>query len=196
MRSETYQRSSTAVPSNQLENRYYSRYYPKQLMAEILLDAISETTGVPTEFNQISFPGADNQKTDFYPKGTRALQLYDSAVASYFLKTFGRNQREITCECERTNESSMVQVLHIANGNTLNRKLMEKENRIGKLLESDFTDEDLIRQSYLICLAREPSRKKLDALLLMFAESKDDKRVLLEDLFWSLISSREFMFNH
>ncbi|MDG2470346.1 MAG: DUF1549 and DUF1553 domain-containing protein [Pirellulaceae bacterium] len=196
MRSETYQRSSTAVPGNQLENRYYSRYYPKQLMAEILLDAISETTGVPTEFNQISFPGADNQKTDFYPKGTRALQLYDSAVASYFLKTFGRNQREITCECERTNESSMVQVLHIANGNTLNRKLVEKENRIGKLLESDFTDEDLIRQSYLICLAREPSRKKLDALLLMFAESKDDKRVLLEDLFWSLISSREFMFNH
>ena len=88
MRSETYQRSSTAVPGNQLENRYYSRYYPKQLMAEILLDAISETTGVPTEFNQISFPGADNQKTDFYPKGTRALQLYDSNGCVLFPEDF------------------------------------------------------------------------------------------------------------
>ena len=81
-------------------------------------------------FNQIAFPGADNQKTDFYSKGTRAVQLYDSAVASYFLKTFGRNQREITCECERTNETSMVQVLHISNGDTLNQKLTFKENRI------------------------------------------------------------------
>ena len=66
-------------------------------MAEVLLDAVSQVSGVPTDFKKIAFPGADIRDTDFYPKGTRAIQLYDSAVESYFLQTFGRNQRRITC---------------------------------------------------------------------------------------------------
>lgn len=201
LNSETYQRSSIAQPGNQDEKRYFSRYYPKRLQAEILLDAISEVTAVATPFNQISFPGADNQKTDFYPKGTRAVQLYDSAVASYFLKAFGRNQREITCECERTNEASMVQVLHISNGDTLNQKLFAKENRIQELLDKkvegkNLSDGEMIKEAYLICLARYPKKEKLAELEKLFAESQETKRVLVEDLFWSLISSTEFMFNH
>ena len=63
------------------------------------------------------------QKTDFYPLGTRAVQLYDSAVENYFLQTFGRNPRRIVCECERSGEPTMVQVLHLSNGITLNEKL-------------------------------------------------------------------------
>ena len=196
MRSETYQRSSQALDSNKDETRYFSRYYPKRLMAETLLDAISEVTLVPTEFNSIAFPGADNQKTDFYPKGTRALQLYDSAVASYFLKTFGRNEREITCECERTNEPSMVQVLHMSNGNTLNDKLAAKENRFSKIISEKVSDEEIIKQAYLICLSRYPKEDKLKSLKHLFAESTEDKRILIEDLFWSLTTSREFLFNH
>lgn len=196
LQSETWQRDSRALPANQADKRYFSRYYPKRLQAEILLDAISEVTAVPSEFNQISFPGADNQKTDFYPKGTRAIELYDSAVASYFLKTFGRNQREITCECERTNEPSMVQVLHISNGNTLNGKLFAKDNRLQDLLARKLPDRELIQQAYLICLSRPPGDGELRRLEQMFGESKASKRVLLEDLFWSLISSTEFIFNH
>lgn len=196
LRSEAYQRSSTPAPLGKGDKRYFSRYYPKRLQAEILLDAISEVTQVPTQFNQIAFPGADNQKTDFYPKGTRAVQLYDSAVASYFLKTFGRNQREITCECERTNEASMVQVLHISNGDTLNQKLATKENRIKKLLDQKLSDEQIVDQAYLICLARYPTAAKKAELVKILSHSKVEKRVLVEDLFWSLVSSREFMFNH
>ncbi|MEE2643210.1 MAG: DUF1553 domain-containing protein, partial [Planctomycetota bacterium] len=161
LQSETYQRSSLASAGNRDETRYFSRYYPRRLQAEILLDAMSEATKVPTPFNQIAFPGADNQKTDFYPVGTRAVQLYDSAVASYFLKTFGRNQREITCECERTNEASMVQVLHISNGDTLNRKLAAPENRIQQWIKEGLSDEQIIRRAFLVCLAREPSAKKM-----------------------------------
>ncbi|MEC9094063.1 MAG: DUF1549 and DUF1553 domain-containing protein [Planctomycetota bacterium] len=196
LQSETYQRSSATTENNQGDHRYFSHYYPKRLQAEILLDAISEVTQVPTPFEQIAFPGADNQKTDFYSKGTRAVQLYDSAVASYFLKTFGRNQREITCECERTNETSMVQVLHISNGDTLNQKLASKENRLKKLLDQKLSDRELIQQAYLICLARKPSEATGTRLQTVFKESKETKRTLLEDLFWSLVSSREFMFNH
>src|SRR5690606_20232086 len=83
----TYQRSSRALPENEADDRYYSRNYPRRLPAEVLLDAIAQATGVPT-----AFPGS--------PAGTRALQLPDSAVESYFLATFGRPDRLITCECE------------------------------------------------------------------------------------------------
>jgi hypothetical protein len=92
-------------------------------MAEVLLDAISQVSEVPTAFVKIEHKGADIRKTTEYPLGTRATELYDSAVLSSFLSKFGRNNRDIVCECERTNKPSLVQVLHIANGSTINEKL-------------------------------------------------------------------------
>ncbi|MCA9144538.1 MAG: DUF1553 domain-containing protein [Planctomycetaceae bacterium] len=197
LQSHTYQRSSQPLAENQDEHRFYSRYYPRRLMAEVMLDAISQVTDVPTDFTEIAYPGADKQKTDFYPKGTRALQLYDSAVASYFLKTFGRNDRQITCECERSDEPSMVQVLHISNGDTLNDKLKAKEGRVEKLLGSDLPNYSIIEQAYLMSVARYPTDGEMEQLLtVMNATPPDQRRVVVEDLFWSLLSSREFLFNH
>ena len=134
LQSNAYQRSSRPLPGNQAEHRFYSRYYPRRMMAEVLHDAIVQVTEVPTKFDSIAFPGADRQKTDFYPLGTRAVQLYDSAVENYFLQTFGRNPRRIVCECERSDEPTMVQVLHLSNGDTLNEKLHAPGNRLDKLL--------------------------------------------------------------
>src|SRR5262249_42112941 len=93
LQSNAYQRSSTPLEGNKAEQRFYSRYYPRRLMAEVIHDAVVQATGVPTKFDFIAFPGADRQETKFYKEGTRAVQLYDSAVESYFLQTFGRNQR-------------------------------------------------------------------------------------------------------
>lgn len=197
LQSHTYQRSSEPLPANQDEHRFYSRYYPRRLMAEVMLDAISQVADVPTDFNEIAYPGADKQKTEFYPKGTRALQLYDSAVASYFLKTFGRNDRQITCECERSDEPSMVQVLHISNGDTLNSKLQSKDGRVEKLLSSNLPNYSIIEQAYLISVARYPTDGEMQELLtVMNSTPTDQRRVVIEDLFWSLLSSREFLFNH
>ncbi len=197
LRSEAYQRSSKPLPGNAAEKRFYSRYYPRRMMAEVLLDAISQVTGVPSRFEEIVFPGADRKKTDFYPQGTRALQVYDSAVASYFLKTFGRNPRNITCECERSNEPSMVQVLHIANGETLNQKLRAKQSRVTTLLSSKVSDEELIEEIYLSCLARRPTAREAEQYLQILKETPDqERRAAVEDLFWAVISSKEFLFNH
>ena len=166
-------------------------------MAEVLLDAVSQVTDVPTEFNRIGFPGADAQKTTFYPKGTRAIQLYDSAVVSYFLKSFGRNQREITCECQRSDEPSMVQVLHISNGNTLNEKLETKENWLSTMLTANDCDCDAVEACYLRTLARRPTQAETNRILNTFGEYQEtDRRPLYEDLMWGLMSSREFLFNH
>jgi hypothetical protein len=198
LKSATYQRQSVPLEDNAGDRRYYSRYYPKRLMAEVMLDAVSQVSGVPTEFNKIAFPGADIRDTDFYPKGTRAIQLYDSAVQSYFLQTFGRNQRRITCECERSEEPSMVQVLHINNGSTINGKLSQKDNQLQKWLDQ-FKDDHaaLLDDLFLSSLSRYPQEHEKTAMLKLLADSApEDRRVLLEDITWSVLSSREFLFNH
>lgn len=200
LQSKSYQRSSQPLEQNADEGRFYSRYFVRRMMAEVLLDAASQVTDVPTPFTHIGFPGGDRQETKLYPKGTRAIQLYDSAVESYFLKAFGRNDRAITCECERSDEPSLVQVLHIANGDTLNGKLKAKENRISKLLAAEMTDEQRLEEIYLTTLARFPTEKEKNAILAAIqevsAEDADQRRLVFEDVFWSLMSTVEFLFNH
>ena len=197
LQSETYQRDSQPLPENAGDLRHYSRCFPRRLMAEVLLDAVSQVTDVPTEFTKIVYPGADIKPTDIYPKGTRAIQLHDSAVESYFLQTFGRNQRRITCECERSDEPSMVQVLHISNGSTVNDKLAMPENRLGRWLTESKSDSDLLDEVFLSCLARLPRPREKDELTTLFqATPAEERRIVLEDLVWSIISSREFLFNH
>lgn len=195
--SATYARSSQALPENRDESRFYSRYYPRRLMAEVLLDAMSDVTDVPTEFKKIAFSGADVRDTEFYKDGARAIQLYDSAVVSYFLKSFGRNDRAITCECQRSDEPSMVQVLHISNGDTLNGKLQAADNWLGELLEKSLSDKYLVQAAYERTLARKPTASEWQAIEKAFGDYQPaERRALYEDLLWGLMSSREFLFNH
>jgi hypothetical protein len=197
LQSEAWQRSSQTLPENAGDQRQYSRYFPRRLPAEVLLDAVSQVTDVPTEFNQILYPGNDRKPTTAYPRGTRAIQLSDSAVESWFLQTFGRNQRRITCECERSDEPSLVQVLHLSNGDTVNQKLAVADNRIGRWLK-DFPDHSaLLNEVFLVCLARLPSTDEASQILpLLMDASPEQKREVLEDLVWSIVGSREFLFNH
>jgi hypothetical protein len=196
LQSETYQRSSETIYQNEKDTRYYSHFYPRRLKAEILLDSVAQVTAVPTTFN-IDRRNANKGTKDTYPMGFRALQLPDSNIASYFLKSFGRADRIATCECERTNEPSMAQALHIANGDTLNDKLAAKDNRVDQLLNSQQPNEKLVQDAYLIALARQPTdAEKTKAAELLATAPPADRRATLEDLFWSLMSSKEFLFNH
>ncbi len=196
LQSETYQRSSLPLPENREEQKYLSRYYPRRLMAEVMLDAIDQVLGTATVFDKIAFPGADTQNTDFYAKGTRAIELYDSAVDSYFLKTFGRNPREITCECERSDEPSMVQVLHLSNGETLNPKLADEGNLIAKRMSEGVDDAAIISQLFVAALSRPPTDDELKNLLSVVAEYGEDRATALQDVAWSILTSTEFTFNH
>jgi hypothetical protein len=197
MNSEVYQRSSHANPGNAADSKYFTRYYPRRLMAEVIHDAIASVTGVPSEFTKVSFLGGDKRDTKFYPKGTRALQLFDSSVESNFLKTFGRNQRRITCECERSDEPSVIQVLNLSNGDMLNSKLSSPESVIGRWLESYADDPaGLVRAATLQTLSRYPTSQEIAELTKELQTQNADRRVLIEDLLWSLMSSKEFLFNH
>ena len=198
LQSETWQRSSEPLPENSGDQRQYSRCFPRRMLAEVMLDAVSQVTDVPTEFKNIVYSGSDIKPTDAYPRGTRAIQLQDSAVQSWFLQTFGRNQRRITCECERSDEPSMVQALHLSNGDTLNGKLSAPENRLSKWLAANMTNEEIISEIYLSCLARQPSAAEQAGLLaeLQRASTPEERRATLEDVLWAVLSSREFLFNH
>ncbi len=227
--SAAYQRSSATVPGNEGDERFYSRFYARRLKAEVLLDAVSQVTESPTAFKG-------------RPLGTRALQLADADTDSYFLNVFGRPERLITCECERSNEPSMSQVLHITNGDTLNAKMEAKQNRIERLLRAHADDRAIVEDLYLAALTRTPTpdeegrlsaaladvetgdrqaplvslqkgisealamtdaTRRKDALSRLDAAMREipDKaaaarRKAIEDLYWSVLSSKEFLFDH
>jgi hypothetical protein len=195
LQSETYQRTSEPLAENMEDQKYYSRYYPRRLMAEVLQDAITSVTQISPKYDQITLSDGSTQGTDFYRDGTRALQLFDSSVTSYFLKTFGRNEREITCECERSNKPSMVQVLHLSNGDTLNSNLRSEKSCINVMIQQ--SDEQVIEETYLLCLSRLPSDAERKRLSRIFDDSPEiERREAVEDLFWALMTSREFLFQH
>ncbi len=200
LRSNAYQRDSQPVPGSEADTRFYSHYYPRRLMAEVLHDAIAQATDVPTQFEFVAFSGADRQKTDFYPLGTRAIELYDSAVENYFLQAFGRNARRIVCECERTDEPSTIQMLHIANGNTINDKLSRETGRVAQLLSlrrAGASVDGLLDELFLVCLSRFPNAAERAAFVeALPAAGAEGEQEAWEDLCWALLSSREFLFNH
>ncbi|MFM8358483.1 MAG: DUF1549 and DUF1553 domain-containing protein [Verrucomicrobiota bacterium] len=193
LRSETYQRSSEPVPGNADDTRFLSHYLPRRLMAEVILDAYSQVTGMPTLFQRATGNG-DTFRQE-YPFGTRALQLPDSQVASYFLKSFGKPDRVQTCECERTGEPSVAQVLHLANGATLAEKI---RNCITREPPAPVPGaEAFIEEIYLRALGRPPSteerRRILDELAPIPPLTRGE---FFEDLLWVLMSGKEFLCNH
>lgn len=195
--SHTYRRSSQALPENREDRRYYSRYFPRRLMAEVLNDAIADITGVADRFTEIALNDGSSEKTSAYTNETRSIQLKDAAVKSYFLRSFGRNQREITCECERSNQPSLVQVLHLSNGSTLNDKLSARESRITQILATEPTPDRVVEDAWMRCLGRPPTDEERKPFVdWLTSASPGERRDVTEDLYWSLLTTREFLFQH
>ncbi len=196
LQSETYQRASEPLPENAADARFYSHHYARRLMAEVLHDAVAQVTGVPTQFtvDRRNIPNAVGEK---YPFGLRAIQLPDTQTDSYFLRAFGRPDREKTCECERTAEPNVTQMLHLANGDTLNKKLEAKNNRISKLITEKATDEKIVEDAYLSALSRFPTAaEKSKTLKVLQDAGEGDRRPAVEDVYWAVLSSKEFLFDH
>jgi len=191
MNSAAYQRASTPSDPDTPDTKYYSQYIIKRLKAEVILDAYAGVTQVPTPF-----PG--------YPEGTRALQLRDSEVASYFLTAFGRPERKQTCACERTEDANIAQTLHLANGETLNDKLRDDASIAARLVEEGLGDMDVVHRLFLRTLARYPAPEERAEAAAMLREaangggedSPESRRHAIEDLAWALMSSKEFLFNN
>jgi hypothetical protein len=196
LQSETYQRASEALRENAGDSRFYSHHYPRRLMAEVMHDAIAQVTAVPTQFT-VDRSNIPNAVGDKYPIGLRALQLPDTQTDSYFLHAFGRPDREKTCECERTLEPSVTQVLHLANGDTINKKLAAKTNEISRLIKEKVPNDQIVEGIYLTALARHPSPTEKEKLLqVLGVAGETERRPAIEDVYWAVLNSKEFLFDH
>jgi hypothetical protein len=201
MNSATYQRSAQPLPGNAADQRFYSHYLVRRLPAEVILDGYSQVTGVPTPFSKIQ--AGTTSGTENYsgaPLGTRAQQLPDSLVVSGFLEGFGRPERGQTCACERQQESTVGQALHLNNGQTLNDKLRDPNSQVERWLRERLGTEEAVRRLFLLALSRDPTPGELKNLRSIVDDAEslglDSRRQALEDLFWAVLTSREFLFNH
>jgi hypothetical protein len=186
MNSATYQRSSTPVEGNRQDDRFYSRYLLKRLPAEVLLDATARVTGVTAKFES-------------FPEGTRALELPDSEVKSAFLDVFGRARRKTTCACERQEEPSISQALHLLNNEALNARISAPGGMVDAVLKVGMNNEAIVEHLYLASLSRFPQpaeKAKVTSILDKASASERARRQALEDFLWALITGKEFLFNH
>jgi hypothetical protein len=182
LNSRTYQLSAQTNDFNKDDNKYFSHAVTRLLTAEQLLDAICTATGVPEKFTGL-------------PSGTRATQLPDGEVNHVFLKTFGQPARELACECEREGDSNLAQALQLINGPTINDKVRNPNNRLGKLLAGKASDQEILASLYVATLSRPPIAGEVEASL-EHVRKATDKRKAWEDVQWALLNSKEFLFRH
>jgi hypothetical protein len=200
LNSAAYQRSSKSLPGNAEDDRFYSHYLLRRLSAEVILDAYSDISGVPTPFDKLAIGASGgSQASTLFPLGTRAMQLPDSQMISQFLDAFGRAERTLTCSCEITKDSSVAQALHLNNGQTLNDKLRDPKSVLSKWLESKTSDTEIVDRIFLLSLARKPANAERTKILKVLAEAgkagSAARREALEDTLWAVLTGREFLFN-
>jgi Protein of unknown function (DUF1549)/Protein of unknown function (DUF1553) len=179
--SRTYQRSTQRNESNLTDERNFAHANLRRIKAENLLDAITLVTETKDKFKGL-------------PLGARATQIADGSTSTYFLTTFGRATRETVCSCEVKMEPTLSQALHLLNGSTTNQKI-QQGGVIKKLIETRKFPEERLSELYLRTLSRMPTRTELDKLMPLFAEGSNQEQAL-SDVFWALLNSREFLFNH
>ena len=182
MNSRTYQLSARTNAFNKDDAKYFSHAVTKLHSAEQLFDALCYVTDMPEKFAG-------------FPMGTRAVQLPDGEVNHPFLKTFGQPARELACECEREGDSNLAQALQLINGPSVNDRLRNATNRIGKLMAAKKSDREILDELFLVTLTRLPTDSEASAML-GHVTAQMDKRRAWEDVHWALINAKEFLFRH
>lgn len=190
--SSTYQLSSHPNNSNTKDESNYSRTIPRRLTAEQLLDTQAQVVDA-------HLPIKD------HPLGTRVVQIANTIkekrrrssddIVDIVLEAFGKPQRLLNCECERSDETTLAQAFQMISGPVLNGLLTSKSNRLEKLAEADQPNQQIVESLYWTILSRPPSSIEIDAgmKLLKNIKSTDTKRKRLEDIAWALINSKEFI---
>jgi hypothetical protein len=177
--SRTYQLSTQRNPTNEWDNRNFARQTVRRMRAEILLDCITQVTETTNRFTGL-------------PLGGRAIHIPDGRTPNYFLTTFGRSTRNTACTCEVKVTPTLSQALHLLNGDTTTGKITQGKV-IEKLLAAKKDPVAVAAELYLRCLGRAPTATET-AKITKRLEAATDKKEALEDLFWALLNTNEFIF--
>jgi hypothetical protein len=180
LNSRTYQTASDVNPTNVLDDKFFSHFYPRPMLGQVFLDALNQATGAKERFGD-------------FPAETRAAHL-ELPVGSYFLDTFGRSHREFLANLEPKVEPTLVQTLHLLNAPYVEEKVRVGGGTVRRLIDDKtVTDDGIVGALYLKTFGRPPSAKeKAVALKMLTGAEKRDEAV--QDLLWALITAREFYF--
>ena len=179
--SQTYQRSCDTTDSNKLDTTNFSHASVRRIRAEVLYDVLAQVTDTKNKF-----PGL--------PLGARAVQVADGRTTNYFLTTFGRATREDVCSCAVRMDPNLSQALHMLNGDTANERI-KQGGLIARDIAAGKPDSEIIDELFVRCYCRKPTeRERLETVTAVIGAA--DRRAALEDVFWALLNSPEFIFNH
>jgi hypothetical protein len=179
--SNAYQRSTQRNASNESDELNFAHSRIRRIRAENLLDCISEVTETKDKFGGL-------------PLGSRAVQIANGGTSTYFLTTFGRSTRATVCSCEVKTEPTLSQSLHMLNGDTVEGKI-RGGGFIQRQLAAGKTPDQVTESIYVRALCRKPTPDETAKLKAAVAAETNPQRAL-EDIFWAVLNSREFMFNH
>ena len=179
LNSRTYQLSAEPNETNQLDDRFFSRFYPRPMMAQILLDVVNDVTETTERYGR-------------YPIGTRSVAL-PLPVSSRFLSLYGRSGREFLGDLDPKLEPTLTQALYMINSRDIHKKLRDSNGVLTRLIKEKTNDREFITELYLTTLSRLPTDEELETAEAYLAESPK-RRTGSEDLLWALISSRAFIF--
>ncbi len=179
LNSRTYQLSAEPNETNQLDDRFFSRFYPRPMVAQVLLDVLNDVTGTEEKYGR-------------YPLGTRSVEL-PLPVSSRFLSLYGRSDREFLGDLDPKLEPTLTQALHMINSSYVNKKLKNSDGSLSQLIQAKLKNQELINELYLSTLSRFPTDTELQTAEAYIAESPK-RRAGCEDILWALISSRSFIF--
>jgi len=179
--SHVYSLSSQPNDRNISDIRNHSRYYRVRLRAEVLLDAVSDVTGIPETFSGM-------------PEGSRAMQAWTVRFDSKFLDSFGRPDPNQDPPCERTTDTTVVQALHLMNAPNVNAKISSDSGRAAQLVASKKTPTKIVEELYLTIYSRKPAKEELAACVARYGKKGADRRKVTEDIMWALMNTPEFVF--
>lgn len=180
--SRTYQLSSDPTPDNAGDMQNFARYYARRFPSEVVLDAVDQACGAKSNFGNMS-------------SDSRAVDLPHEGFGSYFLDAFDRPRRATVCECERSTSATLSQVLLLANSDEVENKIADGRGRIQKMFDQKRSTPSMIEEIYLASLSRYPKPAEIFSMENHITKSPDARRGV-EDVLWSLLNSREFLFNH
>ncbi|MBM4004423.1 MAG: DUF1549 domain-containing protein [Planctomycetes bacterium] len=179
--SQTYQRSTERNDSNKDDERNFAHGNVRRIQAEMLLDCISQVTSTKDKFRGL-------------PLGARAVQVADGGSSTYFLTTFGRSARDTVCACDVKMEPTLSQALHLINGDTLQTKIGQG-GLVKQWLDAGKSVPQIVESIVIRSLGRRPTPVEVERLTAIVADA-ESPQAGLEDVFWAVLNSREFVFNH
>ena len=180
--SATYATSSASIPGNDGDDRLFSHQKPRPLTAHQMADALAQATDVINRFRDKS-------------AGTRAIEINDPTTPSTILEAFGRCDRIAGCASVVTPALSLRQSLLVIGGDVIESKVLHPQGYLANLLELGPEPDEVVENLYLRALCRPPTAEEQSHWSAELGQAPSFREAA-EDLFWALLNSREFAFNH